>query len=79
MLQVQEEQFDVNDIYLIYKGEKIKKDMAFLEVMELHNNRMEKLVGIEYATRYYQKWRGMHTLIKGFIKKTYKRNVVFIK
>ncbi|GAA4299203.1 site-specific integrase [Aestuariibaculum suncheonense] len=52
--------------------------MAFLEVMELHNNRMEKLVGIEYASRYYQKWRGMHTLIKGFIKKTYKRNDILL-
>ncbi len=60
MLQVQEMDFDVEDIYLTYKGETTKNNKSFLEVMKLHNDRMEKLVGIEYAPRYYQKWKGTH-------------------
>ena len=74
LLQVQEKDFDVNDVYQVYKGKNTKKNKSFLEVMELHNSRIEKLVGIEYAPKYYQKWKGMHTLLSGFIKKTYNRS-----
>lgn len=74
LLQVQEKDFDVNDVYQIYKGKNTKNNKSFLEVMELHNSRIEKLVGIEYAPKYYQKWKGMHTLLSGFIKKTYNRS-----
>ncbi len=74
MLQVQEIAFDVEDIYLAYKGENTKKNKGFMEVMELHLQRMEKLVGIEYAPRYYQKWKGTQKLLKGFIQKAYQKN-----
>ncbi|MBY8962548.1 hypothetical protein KJK34_07260 [Flavobacterium sp. D11R37] len=68
MLQVQEMEFDVDDIYLLYTGESTKKNKSFLELLEWHNTKMEKLVGIEYAPRYYQKWKGMHLLMKDFNK-----------
>lgn len=78
MLQVNELEFDVEDIYLAYKGENTKKNKSFIEVMELHNKRMKKLVGKEYAPRYYQKWQGTLTLLKGFIKHKYKKNDIFL-
>jgi integrase len=78
MLQVNEMEFDVEDVYLAYKGANIKKNKSFIEVMELHNSRMKKLVGKEYAPRYYQKWEGTLTLLKGFIKKTYKKKDILL-
>jgi len=74
MLQVNEINFDVQDIYLAFRGENTKSNKTFLEVVELHNSRMEKLVGKTYAPKYYQKWKGMHTIMKDFIKFTYKKN-----
>ncbi len=47
MLQIQELEFDVEDIYLTYKGETTKNNKSFLEVMQLHNDRMDKLVYLE--------------------------------
>lgn len=78
MLQVQEMEFDVEDVYLLYTGESTKKNKSFLELLEWHNTKMEKLVGIEYAPRYYQKWKGMHLLMKDFIRKTYKKSDVLL-
>lgn len=78
MLQVQEIEFDVDDIYLLYTGESTKKNKSFLELLERHNSKMEKLVGTEYAPRYYQKWKGMHLLMKDFIRKTYKKSDVLL-
>lgn len=78
MLQVQEMEFDVDDIYLLYTGESTKKNKSFLELLEWHNTKMEKLVGIEYAPRYYQKWKGMHLLMKDFIRKTYNKSDVLL-
>jgi integrase len=65
--------FDVNDIYAKYKGEHTKKQHTFLEVLKLHNNKMETLVGVDYAPRYYEKWVGMELLLKDFINATYKK------
>jgi integrase len=77
-LQVNETEFDVNDIYLKYLGKQTKKQKAFLEVLKLHNDRIEKLVGKEYAPRYLEKWKGMHTLLKDFINKTYGKNDILL-
>ncbi len=78
ILQVQEMEFDVDDIYLLYTGESTKKNKSFIELLEWHNTKMEKLVGIEYAPRYYQKWKGMHLLMKDFVRKTYKKSDVLL-
>lgn len=78
MLQVNEMNFDVGDIYLAFKGENTKKNKSFLEVMELHNSRMEKLVGKEYAPRYFQKWKGTYKLLKAFIRSTYKKSDILL-
>ncbi len=74
MLQVQEIAFDVEDVYLAYKGKNTKKNKGVMEVLELHLQRMEKLVGTEYAARYYQKWKGTGKLLKEFIHKTYHKS-----
>lgn len=78
MLQVQDIEFDVVDILYAYQGKNIKKNRTFLETVSLHNARMEKLVGKSYAPRYYEKWLGTETLLKDFVKFTYKKTDVLL-
>ncbi|MEP3836397.1 MAG: site-specific integrase [Algibacter sp.] len=55
-LQVSNNIFDVEDIYFKYKGENIKTHKTLLEVFKLHNDQMNKLIGIEYANSTYRKF-----------------------
>lgn len=77
MLQVQQEVFDVEDIYLKYKGEDIKTEKTLLEVYTLHNERMKKLIGIEYSEATYKKFEESKNHVKSFIKhNTQKSNIL---
>ena len=67
-LQVRNDMFDVEDIYLKYKGENIKTHKTLLEVFELHNIRMNKLIGIEYAKSTYKKFIEAKNHTSNFIK-----------
>ncbi len=44
-LQMRGTDFDVTDLYLIYKGEKPKKEKGVLEVYSEYNNKIKKLIG----------------------------------
>lgn len=80
MLQVQNEVFDVEDIYLKYKGEDIKTEKTLLEVYTLHNDRMKKLVGIEYSEATHKKFEESRNHVKSFIKyNTQKSNILLEK
>ncbi|MCD8529511.1 MAG: hypothetical protein LRY25_01780 [Flavobacterium sp.] len=83
-LQVQKEHFDVEDIYLKFKGEDIKPSKTLIEVFNLHNARMEKLVGIEYTKSTFSKFTEAKQHIENFLFYKYKkRNIaldeIFIK
>ncbi len=73
LLQVNNENFDVEDIYLQYKGESIKANKTLLEVFDIHNERVQKLLGIEYAKSTYDKFIECRKLITRFIKFQYKK------
>ena len=45
MLQIQEELFDAEDIYKIYSGENIKKEMGVMAIYEKYNTYYKKLIG----------------------------------
>ena len=80
MLQIQQEVFDVEDIYLKYKGEDIKTEKTLLEVYTLHNDRMKKLVGIEYSEATYKKFEESKNHVKSFIRhNTQKSNILLEK
>ena len=80
MLQVQQELFDVEDIYLKYKGEDIKTEKTLLEVYTLHNDRMKKLVGIEYSDATHKKFEESKNHVKSFIRhNTQKSNILLEK
>ena len=76
-LQVQQEQFDVNDIYLKYKGEDIKQAKTLMEVFTLHNTKMNALVGIEYTKSTYSKFVEAKQHIEDFlIYQNKKKNIL---
>lgn len=68
MLKIQQEVFDVEDIYLKFKGEDIKTNKTLLEVYSMHNERMLKLIDIEYSESTYKKFEESKNHVKSFIK-----------
>lgn len=78
-LQVQKEQFDVEDIYLKYKGEDIKPSKTIIEVFNLHNSRMEKLIGIEYSKSTFIKFIEVKKHIENFLFYRYKKKNIALE
>ena len=79
MLQVQQEVFDVEDIYLKYKGEDIKTEKTLLEVYTLHNERMKKLISIEYSEATYKKFEESKNHVKSFIKHSNQKSNILLE
>ena len=73
-LQVNEDSFDVEDIYLQYKGETPKKHRTVLQVFKEHNEKLEKLVGKDYSIGTLWKFKQARELLKEYIKHQYKKN-----
>lgn len=78
-LQVNEKEFDVEDIYLQYKGKSIKSEKTFLEVFDYHNSKVKKMIGISYVESTYKKFEECKRLVKNFIKHKYKKNDLVLK
>jgi integrase len=72
MLQVKDAPFSVNDIYNQFKGKSLKQDMGILEVWNLHNERIHKLIGKEIVLVTYQKYLESQRHLKDFIRHQYK-------
>ncbi|GHA47809.1 hypothetical protein GCM10007103_30920 [Salinimicrobium marinum] len=68
MLQIQGESFDVDDVYKIYSGEDIKKEMGVMAVYEEHNTYYKKLVGREIKEVSWQKFENTKGHLKKFIQ-----------
>jgi len=79
VLQVNENVFDVEDIYLQYKGKNVKSSKTLMEVFELHNSRMKKLIGIEYTNSTYRKFIEAKTHTANFIKHQYNKNDILLE
>lgn len=73
LLKIQNSNFNVEDIYLSFKGENIKTEKTVLEVFELHNTKMYKLIGKSYSIATYYKFKESKNHIKNFIKHEYKK------
>lgn len=71
--------FDVEDIYLKYKGENVKANKTLLEVFKLHNERMDKLVGVEYANSTYSKFIEAKKHTANFIKFQYSKSDMLLE
>lgn len=79
LLQVNNESFDVEDIYLQYVGKNVKANKTLLEVFELHNNRMKKLIGVEYSESTYNKFTEARNHVSNFIRFQYKKGDILLE
>lgn len=75
-LQVNEERFDVNDLYNQYKGKTLQKEYGVIEIYSLYLERIKKLIDIELQMVTYKKYEESLTHLKGFIKWKYKTSDV---
>lgn len=76
-LQMKGSDFDVDDLYLIYKGEKPKKENGVLEVYNEYNNKIKKLIGKDIELVTYNKYLESHNHLRDFVK--YKFSAVDVK
>lgn len=67
-LQMKGSNFDVNDLYLIYKGEKPKKENGILEVYTEYNNKIKKLIGKDIELVTYNKYLESYNHLKDFVR-----------
>jgi len=73
-LQVHNDDFDVEDIYLQYKGVNTTKTTTLLEAFKAHNSKVEKLIGKDYVLATLWKFRQAMELLKEYIKYQYNKN-----
>ncbi|MGY5351555.1 tyrosine-type recombinase/integrase [Wenyingzhuangia sp. IMCC45533] len=78
-LEVNKKSFDVDDIYLQYKGDHIKSDKTISDVFKLHNERMLKLVGKSYSKSTYNKFKETENHISNFIRAVYKKRTMLLR
>jgi integrase/recombinase XerD len=78
-LQVQKKQFDVDDIYLKYKGEDAKQAKTLMEVFTMHNTKMESLIGIEYTKSTYSKFTEAKQHIEDFLMYQNKKKNILLE
>ncbi len=79
LLQVQESSFTVEDIYALYKGEKLKKEYSTVEYFEVFLERLKKLIGIDLKQATWNKFFYVKQHLKAFIKSKYNRNDYALK
>ena len=78
-LQVNSKNFDAGDVYLQFKGESTKENKTLLEAFILHNNRMKKLIGLEYTKSTFHKFKEAKMHVGNFLKSSYKKSDILLE
>lgn len=78
-LQINNLEFTVDDIYSKFKGNTPKKELGVLEVYELFNIRIYKLIGRGLKKVTYRKYIESFVHLKSFIKAYFKANDIKLK
>jgi len=78
-LQVNETNFNVEDIYMQYKGKPLKKEHGVVEVYDMHSARIKKLIGIDIQEVTYNKYLESGKHLQAFIKHKYKQKDIKLK
>jgi len=73
LLQIQKKNFIVEDIYTLFKGEKLKKEHNTVEYYEVFLEEIKRLVGIDIKQATWNKFFYVKQHVKAFIKWKYKR------
>lgn len=74
LLQVKEVNFTVDDIYRLYKGEKLTKEYNVVEYFERYLKQLKSLIGIDIKQITYNKFEYVKNDVKTFIKWKFKTN-----
>ncbi len=74
MLQIQENDFTAEDVYSLYKGEKLSKEYSVIEYFEVYLNKLKTLIGIDIKQSTWNKFSYVKKDVKTFIKWKYKAN-----
>jgi integrase/recombinase XerD len=74
LLQIQESNFSVEDIYSTYKGGKLVKDYNVIECFEALLKQLKRLIGIDIKQVTWNKFFYVKQHVKSFIKWKYQRN-----
>lgn len=74
LLQVKEISFTVDDIYRLYKGEKLTKEYNVVEYFERYLKQLKTLIGIDIKQITYNKFEYVKNDVKAFIKWKFKIN-----
>ena len=79
MLQILPNEFDVDDVYRKYKGEDSKEEITILGAYDLHNDKTEKLIGIDFNKLSWSRYVESRRKVALFISKFYKRKDVRLR
>jgi integrase/recombinase XerD len=74
LLQVKEVNFTVDDIYRLYKGEKLTKEYNVVEYFEHYLKQLKTLIGIDIKQITYNKFEYVKNDVKAFVKWKFKIN-----
>ncbi|CAM1341688.1 site-specific integrase [Tenacibaculum aestuarii] len=74
LLQLQQNDFNVDDIYSQYKGENTRVEKTLLELYDIHNEQTKKLIGIDFKEISWNRYIENKRKVEKFIKFKYKRN-----
>src|SRR5690606_32287201 len=74
ILQVKEVSFTVDDIYRLYKGEKLTKEYNVVEYFERFLKQLKTLIGIDIKQITYNKFEYVKNDVKAFVKWKFKIN-----
>ncbi|RLJ97915.1 site-specific integrase [Tenacibaculum discolor] len=74
LLQLQKNDFNVDDIYSQYKGENTRVEKTLLELYDIHNEQTKKLIGIDFKEVSWDRYVENKRKVEKFIKFKYKRN-----
>ncbi len=78
-LQMKASSFDVQDVFLAYKGVTPKKDRCVLETYQEYNKKIKKLIGKDIEQVTYDKYVESFNHLKNFIKFYFKSNDIKLK
>lgn len=74
ILQIQEKDFTVEDVYKLYKGEKLEKEYHTVEYFESYLEKLKSLIGIDLKQSTWNKFYYVKNDLVNFIKWKFKTN-----
>ena len=79
MLRIGNQPFDVDDIFTLYKGDKLARDYYVVEFFEIYIEKLKKLIGKEIKEVTWLKYHYVKNNLQSFIKWKFKKGDLPLK